>query len=292
MPRLAGHAHRTAHAAVALGLGLALVPGAAFASPPEWMHPHHGDDMAHHGDHMAHHGGHMPGDWPGVPALDDHPTRSVVTAGSGAIAAVRVCDHDVHVAVIAAGQGGERILGGDCDHADHTAALAMAGGGAVGMATDGAALTAPPATAPSLGQALAIDAAAAAAAPVGHAGSMDMGMGMAMGHHRMGMATGGGHAGPGDMHVGRGGLYGMARGDRARGEGRVRGMRAVGGAQDRDRDRDGKGGRKGRGGQVTAMPSTGAGMPGAPDPVMQAVLAAVASAAAGLAGFRRRTAGS
>jgi len=276
MPRLAGTSQRAAQAAVALGLGLALVPGgAALAKDP--------------GMPETAHGGWWTGDMgPGidVPSLDDQPTRSVVTSGSGAVALVRVCDHDVHVAVIAAGQGGDRLIGGDCDHADHTAALAMAGGGAVGMATDGAALTAPAATAPSLGQVLAIDAAAAQAAPVGHAhgGMMGMSMEEHMAHHGMGMGMAmpmGGHAGPGGMHVGRGGLYSMSRG-----EGRARGMKAIGGEE-----RGGKGGKKARGGQVTAMPSTGAGMPLAPNPAVQSVLAAIGAAAAGLAGLRRRAIG-
>jgi hypothetical protein len=253
-------------AALALGLSLsvALPLGASAKTLPD---PHHG---------WMHERG------------DGDSTQVIRVSGSGAVAVVQVCDGEVHVGTIAGGGEVAGLLAMGCDDpGDENAALSLTAAGAVAATTGGLALTAPAATAPSLGDLATVNTALAG--DDGRDGPSGMGHGHHDGtmHHApgvmdMGAAVGGEHAmaapDDGGMSSEPARLKGTSSGER---EARV--LRA---------GRAGRGGgqRDAIGGDVSALPSTGSGLPmQAGDPLLAlAVTIAAAGAAGGGFALRRR----
>lgn len=260
-----------APAFAALALGLSLAAATPFGASAKSMHDHGEMHPADHGDD-------------GADGSHSDPRVLVLVSGSGAVAAVTICHGESHAATAAGGVNIRPLLAMTCaDPGDESAALAVAASGALAATTGGLALTAPAATAPSLGELAVLNAVTAGdgGMDMGHhedmhhdPGVMEMGMDMS-GHHDMhAMAMAKGHAG----HGRHGGMMGIARGEDDWG--------AMHDAH------AGRGGAKAAtGGAVSALPSTGVGAPADPALVL-AVSIATAIASAGAAGgglaLRRR----
>lgn len=212
--------------------------------------------------------------WPRHPARDhaerdrsDEPVSAIRVAGSGAVAAVQVCDGETQVATIAGGNDAFGILnsvGGGCaDRDDANGALAVGGTGAVAAATEGAAVTLPAGGVAALP---AIAAQVASEADAGHGG-----MGAPATAKRSGV----------DASAGQGGRSARAvRAPRAGGGGRAGRIQRVARG-----DREGRGGRRAR---VDRMPAAGIGPIGAPIDIAAVVAAAMASVASAGIGFGTR----
>ena len=261
---------RPALAALALGLTLAVAsPIAAFASDRPGVDPDHVQQVV--ADRLE-----------GRIGQGD-PSSTVQISGSGAFAAVQICNGEVHVATAAGGADGDRLTAAGCEDSNRdTSAIALAASGAVALATEGAALTAPAGAAPNLNDIVALNAAVDS--ETGSGMNMDMGGHGGMDHGMKAAPEGIG----GVSDVGGGGQGRLAR--MSRGEA-GRGMREVHAGREA---RAGRGDRAGRGGleaSVSGMPNTGVGL-NVPAPASEAMaqaiaLAAMASAAAAFAVRRR-----
>jgi hypothetical protein len=276
MQKPASSISRPALTAFAVGLSVAVAAPAAIDAKE-----HVGPDPEHIKQIVADRHGNRWG--------SDDPINVLRVSGSGAVAAVQVCDGEVHAATLAGGANAGALLAAGCnDPGQENATMSRSASGAVAATSGGFAITAPAATAPGLPELIAINDALGAqaereaAATRGHGGQK---IGVAM------PAIGGTTAVARDRggRADRGRLARMSRGESGRAvrAGRVaRGERAARAGRDRQRDR------AAIGGAVTGLPAAGVGPMStlALDlSLVQAItLAALASAGAGVATLRRR----